>query len=170
MVFPWGTRIPQNMRSHASVVRKTTKPHDHSHPFVRLQSVFCSLSYRHYRSGQIATRQRRVVMESLHRFYRCKPPAILPKEKSLATRALGPHPFPSRTRSLSQAAPMVLRSRDRGRVGRCRHLFEAPVTDTVAGASSFSLPSSPIRIAKPRAAPRALGESLRSPDYLMCVI
>ena len=48
------------------------------------------------------------------------------QKKSLASRALGPHPFPSRTRSLSQAAPMVLRSRDRGRVGRCRHLLKPP--------------------------------------------
>src|SRR5207248_6438986 len=39
-----------------------------------------------------------------------------------ATRASGPHPFPFRTRSLSPTAPMVLRSRDRGRVGRRRRL------------------------------------------------
>ena len=47
---------------------------------------------------------------------------------SLATRASGPHPFPSRTRSLSLIAPMVLRARARGRVGRRRHHFTAPVT------------------------------------------
>ena len=40
---------------------------------------------------------------------------------TLATRAQGPHPFPSRTRPLSPAAPMVLRPRGRGRVGRRRH-------------------------------------------------
>src|SRR5829696_6383727 len=45
---------------------------------------------------------------------------------SLATRAQGPHPFPSRTRPLSPAAPMVLRPRGRGRVGRRRHLIPAP--------------------------------------------
>src|SRR5665647_2420863 len=44
---------------------------------------------------------------------------------SLATRAQGPHPFPSRTRTLRPAAPMVLRPRGRGRVGRRRHLKEA---------------------------------------------
>src|SRR5256885_11407129 len=36
----------------------------------------------------------------------------------LATSATGPHPFASRTRSLSLSAPMVLRLRGRGRVGR----------------------------------------------------
>ena len=41
---------------------------------------------------------------------------------SLATRAQGPHPFPFRTRQLSPVAPMVLRSRGRGRVGRCQPL------------------------------------------------
>ena len=44
----------------------------------------------------------------------------------LAARAQGPHPFPSRTRPLSPAAPMVLRPRGRGRVGRRRHLWETP--------------------------------------------
>ena len=41
-----------------------------------------------------------------------------PHEDWLPTSARGPHPFPFRTRSLSPAAPMVLRLRDRGRVGR----------------------------------------------------
>src|SRR2546425_63535 len=36
----------------------------------------------------------------------------------LATSATGPHPFPSRTRSLSLSAPMVLPLRGGGRVGR----------------------------------------------------
>src|SRR3954464_5514760 len=36
----------------------------------------------------------------------------------LTTSAQGPHPFPFRTRQLSPAAPMVLPSRDGGRVGR----------------------------------------------------
>jgi hypothetical protein len=36
------------------------------------------------------------------------------------TLAKGPHPFPFRTRQLSPSAPMVLRGRLRGRVGRRR--------------------------------------------------
>src|SRR5215203_1024485 len=47
---------------------------------------------------------------------------------SLATRAQGPHPFPFRTRALRPAAPMVLRPRGRGRVGRRRHPFKKGVT------------------------------------------
>jgi hypothetical protein len=47
-------------------------------------------------------------------------------ENSLATRASGPHSFPFRTRSLSPTAPMVLRPRGRGRVGRRRHLLMKP--------------------------------------------
>src|SRR5579863_3448219 len=39
----------------------------------------------------------------------------------------GSHPFPSRTRKLSPPEPMVLRGKPRGRVGRCRIFFEAPV-------------------------------------------
>ena len=54
---------------------------------------------------------------------------------SLATRAQGPHPFPSRTRPLSPAAPMVLRPRERGRVGRRRHPFRSPRTPRASGAS-----------------------------------
>ncbi len=38
----------------------------------------------------------------------------------------GSHPFPSRTRKLSPPEPMVLRGKPRGRVGRCRILFENP--------------------------------------------
>src|SRR5438128_8938358 len=52
----------------------------------------------------------------------------------LATRASGPHPFPFRTRSLSPTAPMVLRSRERGRVGRRRHLIETPLSLPDSGA------------------------------------
>ena len=37
------------------------------------------------------------------------------------------HPFPSRTRKLSSFAPMVLRGRLRGRVGRRRNLFIKPL-------------------------------------------
>ena len=37
--------------------------------------------------------------------------------------AEGPHPFPFRTRKLSPPAPMVLRGRPRGRVGRRRDFF-----------------------------------------------
>ena len=55
-----------------------------------------------------------------------------------ATRASGPHPFPFRTRSLSPTAPMVLRSRDRGRVGRCRRLFaRGPLQISAAGLVPF---------------------------------
>src|ERR1044072_3541539 len=39
-----------------------------------------------------------------------------PSEDGLPPSARAPHPFPYRTRSLSPAAPMVLRLRDRGRV------------------------------------------------------
>src|SRR6267143_2432254 len=44
----------------------------------------------------------------------------------LATSATGPHPFPSRTRSLSLSAPMVLPSRGGGRVGRRQLLTQKP--------------------------------------------
>src|SRR5678815_440352 len=46
---------------------------------------------------------------------------------TLATRAQGPHPFPFRTRALRPAAPMVLRPRGRGRVGRRRHLLRGVI-------------------------------------------
>lgn len=68
-----------------------------------------------------------------------------PIQLSLATRASGPHPFPSRTRSLSLTAPMVLRSRDRGRVGRCRHPLRRPRHTPCAGGVVFSTP--PLRLA-----------------------
>src|ERR1044071_5812729 len=55
----------------------------------------------------------------------------------LATRASGPHPFPFRTRSLSPTAPMVLRSRDRGRVGRRRRLCEARLHANADGPRFF---------------------------------
>ena len=41
----------------------------------------------------------------------------------LAIMAEGPHPFPSRTRSLSPPAPMVLFTRVNGRVGVARGIF-----------------------------------------------
>src|SRR5207244_12139592 len=42
-----------------------------------------------------------------------KPWPLVPSPASLlATSATGPHPFPSRTRSLSLSAPMVLRSEE----------------------------------------------------------
>src|SRR5688572_107570 len=57
---------------------------------------------------------------------------------TLATRAQGPHPFPSRTRPLSPAAPMVLRPRGRGRVGRRRLLLERPlIVSQRSGVFSF---------------------------------
>ena len=37
----------------------------------------------------------------------------------------GVHPFPSRTRKLSPAGPMVLHAKVCGRVGRCRHKIKA---------------------------------------------
>jgi hypothetical protein len=43
------------------------------------------------------------------------------------TMAQGNHPFPSRTRKLSPAAPMVL-PLDGGRVGRCQAFFYPPST------------------------------------------
>jgi hypothetical protein len=52
-----------------------------------------------------------------------------------AAMARGPHPFPSRTRSLSLAARMVLRGRPRGRVRRRRPMTPiAPVAHPAAGA------------------------------------
>src|SRR2546425_4969056 len=48
----------------------------------------------------------------------------------LATSATGPHPFPSRTRSLSLSAPMVLPLRGGGRVGRRQpSLRECPMSN-----------------------------------------
>ena len=59
-------------------------------------------------------------------------------ENSLATRASGPHSFPFRTRSLSPTAPMVLRPRGRGRVGRRRHLLtKSPITVCGRGLCCF---------------------------------
>ena len=37
----------------------------------------------------------------------------------------GFHPFPSRTRKLSPAGPMLLHAKVCGRVGRCRHKLKA---------------------------------------------
>src|SRR6476469_9660968 len=65
----------------------------------------------------------------------------------LATRASGPHPFPFRTRTLSPTAPMVLRSRDRGSVGRRRRLCEP---SPLRWAGFFFYPSSiAIRLSAP---------------------
>src|SRR5713226_1592199 len=53
--------------------------------------------------------------------YRVLPTTTPPRVRYhfwLATSATGPHPFPSRTRSLSLSAPMVLPLRGGGRVGR----------------------------------------------------
>src|SRR5205814_8493027 len=57
----------------------------------------------------------------------------------LAVRAYGPHPFPIRTRSLSPTAPMVLRSRERGRVGH-RRLLMANALVISRGRSFFHAP------------------------------
>src|SRR5437667_12298169 len=51
----------------------------------------------------------------------------------LATSATGPHPFPSRTRSLSLSAPMVLPLRGGGRVGRRQLLIRSPLPSIGAG-------------------------------------
>ena len=51
----------------------------------------------------------------------------------LSTSARGPHPFPFRTRSLSPAAPMVLRPRGRGRVGRRQPIPSKPALLARAG-------------------------------------
>src|SRR5258708_38742148 len=56
----------------------------------------------------------------------------------LVTSATGPHPFPSRTRSLSLSAPMVLRLRDRGRVGRCQPPLRSPLGSSQAGFVAWS--------------------------------
>ena len=58
---------------------------------------------------------------------------------SLATRAQGPHPFPFRTRALRPAAPMVLRPRGRGRVGRRRHLIKSRHPSLDAGSFCFPI-------------------------------
>jgi hypothetical protein len=50
----------------------------------------------------------------------------------------GSHPFPSRTRKLSPPEPMVLRGKPRGRVGRCRILFENPRCPRGNGGFLFS--------------------------------
>src|SRR4051812_19146884 len=77
----------------------------------------------------------------------------------LATRASGPHPFPFRTRSLSLTAPMVLRSRDRGRVGRRRRLCESPSALRALGLSCLHYTRHP-------AMPRFLPCSLRMRNAL----
>src|SRR5205809_7202668 len=51
----------------------------------------------------------------------------------LATSATGPHPFPSRTRSLSPSAPMVLPLRGGGRVGRRQLGNQKPAPYSGAG-------------------------------------
>src|SRR2546421_4198486 len=56
----------------------------------------------------------------------------------LATSATGPHPFPSRTRQLSLSAPMVLRLRGRGRVGRRQPSTVKPTSDVPEAGFTFS--------------------------------
>src|SRR5262245_37784173 len=70
-----------------------------------------------------------------------------------ATSATGPHPFPSRTRSLSLSAPMVLPSRGGGRVGRRRRLTEAR-SNSSERASLLHFPKGQLR---QRAGDRTLG-------------
>jgi hypothetical protein len=48
---------------------------------------------------------------------------MIGKQSFPVTLAKGPHPFPFRTRPLSPSAPMVLRGRPRGRVGRRRGII-----------------------------------------------
>ena len=86
---------------------------------------------------------------------------------SLATRAQGPHPFPFRTRALRPAAPMVLRPRGRGRVGRRRHPFHQRGGIRKDAASFFAasqLNARPQRQLNPRPATRL--EAARIP---LCV-
>ncbi len=49
----------------------------------------------------------------------------------------GSHPFPSRTRKLSPPEPMVLRGKPRGRVGRCRIFFSAPLAPFMGSRGVF---------------------------------
>src|SRR6266404_8039487 len=50
----------------------------------------------------------------------------------------GFHPFPSRTRKLSPAGPIVLHAKVCGRVGRCRHKLRARLRNQ-PGSFPFSL-------------------------------
>ena len=138
MVFPWVSRyktakhVSTSMQPPHNTVRL---PYDHSTSVLKLRFTPFGSNTIFWENlpAAIALRQKRVVIESLKRFAlqtRCQRFSF---GKSLASRALGPHPFPSRTRSLSQAAPMVLRSRDRGRVGRCRHLLKPPTLQSAGG-------------------------------------
>ena len=60
--------------------------------------------------------------------FRQQAPASLTPAKRLKLSVILPrgfHPFPSRTRKLSPAGPMVLHAKVCGRVGRCRHKIKA---------------------------------------------
>ena len=110
--------------------------------------------------GRLGGRIRRLpdLRHSVQRFPREAPPGPAagpgPFRVAIARR---PHPFSSRTRQLSSSAPMVLRWRRRGRVGRrpissagrpaagrCRPLSRASPTSPQAGrCGSPARPASP---------------------------
>src|SRR5688572_1044807 len=92
-----------------------------------------------------------IALKRIRQFHDHHTSAVSFLHRSLATRAQGPHPFPFRTRPLSPAAPMVLRPRGRGRVGRRRHSLEVPDHLRWSGASSFPARQSRLVISMPRA-------------------
>src|SRR5664279_3946917 len=119
-----------------------------THPSFIFRRVFQRLSLSRSLNRGRLTRCRSTPM-SIHPDVdppRCRftdPPRCRSTRTTLATRAQGPHPFPSRTRSLSPAAPMVLRPRGRGRVGRRRHPFDPPSRFTLPGGSLHLPPTLP---------------------------
>ena len=56
----------------------------------------------------------------------CITQIAIPYHKISVAMAKRSHPFPSRTRKLSSSAPMVLRGKPRGRVGRRRSITKPP--------------------------------------------
>src|SRR5271154_1020243 len=60
----------------------------------------------------------------------CMTPYAFKRLKFPVTILRGSHPFPSRTRKLSLAGPMVLRAQVRGRLGDRRNNIEKPLKET----------------------------------------
>src|SRR5258708_33225544 len=79
----------------------------------------------------------------------------------LATSATGPHPFPSRTRSLSLSASMVLPLRGGGRVDRRQRLIRSPLQSTGAGFWLCALVASRVACLN-RSEERRVGKECRS--------
>ena len=83
---------------------------------------------------------------------RCANTVAQRHEKFPVAISEGSHPFPSRTRKLSPPEPMVLRGKPRGRVGRCRIIFDEQKTGggrkTAAGPflSKFAIAYFPARL------------------------